>query len=112
MGRTAEKRETPEQRWEEPRVLAGYGQIEGLMPGMTGVVDPDDLAECRRREHMPASQAPRTHASVAGAAAKRWRQRSMTTVAERDGGSAAGQRWRRGRTAVTRQGSGTMAASR
>ena len=57
MGRTAEKRETPEQRWEEPRVLAGYGQIEGLMPGMTGVVDPDDLrkavaentSECRRR---------------------------------------------------------------
>ena len=59
MGRAAEKRETPEQRWEEPRVLAGYGQIEGLMPGMTGVVDPDDLAECRRREHKLASQAPR-----------------------------------------------------
>ena len=59
MGRTAEKRETPEQRWEEPRVLAGYGQIEGLTPGMTGVVDPDDLAEGRRREHKLASQAPR-----------------------------------------------------
>ena len=47
MGRTAEMIETPERLWEKPRVLAGYGQIEGLMPGMTGVVDPDDLAEGR-----------------------------------------------------------------
>ena len=47
MGRTAEMIETPEQLWEKPHVLAGYGQIEGLMPGMTGVVDPDDLAERR-----------------------------------------------------------------
>ena len=47
MGRTAEKTEALGQRWEEPRVLAGYGQIEGIMPGMTGVVDPDDLAEGR-----------------------------------------------------------------
>ena len=109
MGRTAEKRETPEQRWEEPRVLAGYGQIEGLMPGMTGVVDPDDLAECRRREHMPASQAPRQND---GGVAVGRQQRSGTTAAQQDIDDAA-RRWRRrGRTAVTRRGSGTMAASR
>lgn len=90
MGRTAEKRETPEQRWEEPRVLAGYGQIEGLMPGMTGVVDPDNLAECRRREHMPASQAPRQND---GGVAVGRRQRSGTSTTQRnDDGVAVGQR--------------------
>ena len=109
MGRTAEMIETPEQRREKPRVLAGYGQIEGLMPGMTGVVDPDDLAEGRRREHKLASQAPRQND---GGVAVGRRQRSGTTAAQQDIDDAA-RRWRRrGRTAVTRRGSGTMAASR
>lgn len=97
MGRTAEKRETPEQRWEEPRVLAGYGQIEGLMPGMTGVVDPDDLAECRRRRRRGKTMAPSRYDDGSGAGR---RQRSGISTTQRDdGGVAVGRQQNDDRTA-------------